>query len=72
MKDFSDLYKIDLETLAELDRMGEKSAQNLLDQIAASKKEHAGAADLRDRNPIRGRTDRPASRGAFWRDERAG
>ena len=38
LKDFSDLYKLKLETLAELDRMGEKSAQNLLDEIAASKK----------------------------------
>jgi DNA ligase (NAD+) len=38
VKDFSDLYKLDLETLADLDRMGEKSAQNLLDEIKASKK----------------------------------
>jgi len=38
VKDFSDLYRLDLETFAELDRMGEKSAQNLLDEIAASRK----------------------------------
>ncbi len=38
VKDFADLYKPDLETLANLERMGEKSAQNLLDEIAASKK----------------------------------
>jgi DNA ligase (NAD+) len=38
LKDFSGLYKLDLETLAGLDRMAEKSAQNLLDQIEASKK----------------------------------
>jgi DNA ligase (NAD+) len=38
VKDFADLYKLDLETLADLERMGEKSAQNLLDEIAASKK----------------------------------
>jgi DNA ligase (NAD+) len=38
MKDFADLYKLDLETLAGLDRMAEKSAQNLIDEIAASKK----------------------------------
>ena len=38
VKDFADLYKLDLETLAGLERMAEKSAQNLLDEIAASKK----------------------------------
>jgi DNA ligase (NAD+) len=38
VKDFADLYKLDLESVAELDRMAEKSAQNLLDEIAASKK----------------------------------
>jgi len=37
VKDFSDLYRLDLETLAELERMGEKSAQNLLAEIEASK-----------------------------------
>ncbi len=37
VKDFADLYKLDLETLAELERMAEKSAQNLRDEIAASK-----------------------------------
>src|SRR5271155_1333062 len=38
VKDFADLYKLDLETLASLERKAEKSAQNLLDEIAASKK----------------------------------
>ena len=38
VKDFADLYKLDLGTLAGLERMAEKSAQNLLDEIAASKK----------------------------------
>jgi len=38
VKDFADLYKLDLETLSGLDRMAEKSASNLLDEIAASKK----------------------------------
>ena len=38
VKDFADLYKLDLETLAGLERMAEKSAQNLLDEIAGSKK----------------------------------
>src|SRR4029077_1184240 len=38
VKDYADIYKIDLESLSNLDRMAEKSAQNLLDEIAASKK----------------------------------
>jgi DNA ligase (NAD+) len=38
VKDFADLYRLDLETLAGLDRMAEKSAQNLLSEIGASKK----------------------------------
>ena len=38
VKDFADLYHLNLEELADLERMGEKSAQNLLDEIAASKK----------------------------------
>ncbi|MGB6483633.1 MAG: NAD-dependent DNA ligase LigA [Candidatus Acidiferrales bacterium] len=38
VKDFADLYALKLDDLAALDRMAEKSAQNLLDEIAASKK----------------------------------
>lgn len=38
VKDFADLYALKLEDLAELERMAEKSAQNLLNEIAASKK----------------------------------
>jgi DNA ligase (NAD+) len=38
VKDFADLYTLELEPLANLERMGEKSAQNLLDEIEASKK----------------------------------
>lgn len=34
----SDLYELDKETLAKLPRMGDKSAQNLLDSLSASKK----------------------------------
>src|SRR5947207_5038581 len=37
-KDIADLYTVKLDEVANLDRMGEKSAQNLLDQIEASKK----------------------------------
>jgi len=38
VKDFADLYKLDVDTLSGLERMAEKSAQNLIDEIAASKK----------------------------------
>ncbi|MGH9562149.1 MAG: helix-hairpin-helix domain-containing protein, partial [Terracidiphilus sp.] len=42
--DYADLYKLNLETLSNLERMAEKSAQNLLDEIESSKK--AGLARL--------------------------
>jgi len=38
VKDFADLYKLDVDELAGLERMAEKSAQNLIDEITASKK----------------------------------
>jgi len=38
VKDVADLYKLDVATLAGLERMAEKSAQNLLAEIEASKK----------------------------------
>jgi len=38
VKDFADLYSLKLEPLAELERMAEKSAQNLLNEIEKSKK----------------------------------
>jgi DNA ligase (NAD+) len=38
VKDFADLYSLKLDKVADLERMAEKSAQNLLDEIAASKK----------------------------------
>jgi DNA ligase (NAD+) len=38
VKDVADLYTLKLDNVANLERMGEKSAQNLLDQIEASKK----------------------------------
>lgn len=37
VKDVADLYELRLDEVAALDRMAEKSAQNLLDEIAASK-----------------------------------
>jgi DNA ligase (NAD+) len=37
VKSISDLYKLTAEQIADLERMGEKSAQNLIDGLAASK-----------------------------------
>ena len=39
VKDVADLYSLKLDQVAKLERMAEKSAQNLLDEIAASKKQ---------------------------------
>ena len=55
VKDFADLYHLDAEKLAALERMAEKSAQNLLDEIAASKTQRPFAADLRAGHSLRGR-----------------
>jgi DNA ligase (NAD+) len=38
VRDLSDLYKLDAETLVELERMGEKSAANLVAQLERSKR----------------------------------
>jgi len=39
VKDIADLYSLKLDQVADLERMAEKSAQNLLDEIVASKKQ---------------------------------
>ncbi|HTA59226.1 MAG TPA: NAD-dependent DNA ligase LigA [Candidatus Baltobacteraceae bacterium] len=39
VKDVADLYSLKLDQVADLERMAEKSTQNLLDEIAASKKQ---------------------------------
>ncbi|MEO0225583.1 MAG: NAD-dependent DNA ligase LigA [candidate division WOR-3 bacterium] len=38
VRSLADLYRLDLKTIASLERMGEKSAQNLLDSLEESKK----------------------------------
>ena len=38
LKDPGDVYELDVETLSKIEKMGEKSAKNLLDQIERSKK----------------------------------
>jgi DNA ligase (NAD+) len=39
VKDIADLYSLKMEEVADLERMGEKSAQNLMDEIEGSKKQ---------------------------------
>jgi DNA ligase (NAD+) len=39
VKDIADLYSLKVDVVAELERMGEKSAQNLIDEIGGSKKQ---------------------------------
>ncbi len=46
VKDVADLYSLKIEEVAELERMGEKSAQNLMDEIEAKQEADAGPVDL--------------------------
>jgi DNA ligase (NAD+) len=39
VKDIADLYSVKMKDVAELERLGEKSAQNLMDELAGSKKQ---------------------------------
>ena len=66
VKDFASLYELKLDEVAALERMAEKSAQNLLDEIAASKKNSAFAASLRARHRLCRRTHRAIARRTFW------
>ena len=47
----ADLYSLDAKSLAERERMGEKSAQNVVDAITKSKTDHAAAVAVRARHP---------------------
>ena len=61
MKDPADLYSLTKEQLLRLERMAEKSAQNVLDAIAAQQAAAAGRRHLRPRHPPRRRRDGGAS-----------
>ena len=49
VKDFADLYALDVDALAALERMGKKSAANLVAQIERSRQQRAVAAGVRAR-----------------------
>ena len=55
VKDFADLYHLDAEKLASLERMAEKSAENLLRRNRRQQVQRAGAADLRVGHTLRRR-----------------
>ncbi len=66
VKDVADLYSLKLDDVQNLERMAEKSAQNLLDGIAASKKAAFGAIDLCAGHPLRRRTHRATLGGTLF------
>ena len=72
VKDFADLYKLDLESLSNLERMAEKSAQNLLDEIAASKKNSLARLIYAIGIPFVGERTGAVARAAFRLDGKAG
>ena len=65
VRDFADLYALTVEELAGLERMAEKSAQNLIDAIDASKTARPRTAPERPRDPHGGRARRSAPRRAL-------
>ena len=55
VKNVADLYRLKLEDLVELERMGEKSAEKLLANIESSRKAAPAADSERAGHPVRGR-----------------
>ena len=72
VKDFADLYHLDLEKVAALERMAEKSAQNLLRRDRGQQEERPCAADLRAGHALRRRTHGAVAGRAFRLDRGAG
>ena len=56
VKDVADLYEIEKDQLVALERMADKSAQNIIDAIEAKQGEALIQISLRPRHPARGRT----------------
>ena len=66
VKDVADLYSLQLEEVAELERMGEKSAQNLLDEIEGSKKSPLSRLIYASGHSVCGRADGSIACGTFF------
>ena len=64
VKDLADIYELNQEKLLSLERVGEKSAANLLREIEVSQAA-AGARDLWSGDTLRGRAHRQVSFGTF-------
>ena len=62
----ADLYTLESDQLAALDRLAEKSASNLINAIDASKKNHISKAFIWSGNPGSGRVDCKKSGSALW------
>ena len=65
VKNVADIYKLTKKDLLSLERMGDKSAQNILDEIEALEEAAAGARDLRPRHPHGRRAHRAIPGRAF-------
>ncbi len=55
VKNVADIYRLNKPTCSSLERMGDKSAQNVLDEIAGSKKLPLERVIYRAGNPLRRR-----------------
>ena len=72
VKNVADIYKLTKADLLSLERMGDKSAQNILDEIETLEEAAAGARDLRPRHSYGRRAHRAISGRAFRIDGSAG
>ena len=71
VKNVADIYQLDEAKLLTLERMGKKSAQNVLREIEQLEETAARARDLRAGHPLRRRAHRAVSRRTFRIDGRA-
>ena len=71
VRDFGDLYRLTVAQVAELERLAEKSATNLVNAIAGSRTARSGPGSLRPRDPLR-RGSRGAPPGRPLRLDRPG
>ena len=67
VKDFDDLYRLELDQLVELPRMGQRSSKNLLAGIEASKSRGLGSGAQRAFHSPRWNYRRANPGSAFWR-----
>ena len=71
VKDVADIYKLTKDKLLSLERMGEKSAENVLRGNRALEEVAAGARDLRSGHSVCGRAHGAISGRTLRRDRRS-